>query len=56
MNLIKIFARMNDHNYVQNITIQKLPLKIRQIMITKKLFAEFGTSCCYQIINLKLKI
>ena len=53
MNLIKIFARMNDQNFAQNIKIQKLPLKIRQIMITKKLFAEFETSYCYQIINLK---
>ena len=53
MNLIKIFARMSDQNFAQNIKIQKLPLKIRQIMITKKLFAEFETSYCYQIINLK---
>ncbi len=53
MNLIKIFARMNDQNFAQNIKYQKLPLKIRQIMITKKLFAEFDTSYCYQIINLK---
>ena len=53
MNLIKIFARMNDQNFAQNIKYQKLPLKIRQIMITKKLFAEYDTSYCYQIINLK---
>ena len=53
MNLIKIFARMNDQNFAQNIKYQKLPLKIRQIMITKKLFAEFDTSYCYQIMNLK---
>ena len=53
MNLIKIFARMNDQNFAQNIKFKKLPLKIRQIMITKKLFAEFETSYCYQIINLK---
>ena len=52
MNLIKIFARMNEKNFAQNIKNQKLTLKIRQIMI-KKLFAEFDTSYCYQIINLK---
>ena len=53
MNLIKIFSRMNDKTFAQNIKSQKLPLKIRQIMITKKLFAEFDTSYCYQIINHK---
>ena len=53
MNLIKIFARMNDQNFAQNIKFQKLHLKIQQIMITKKLFVLFDTSYCYQIINLK---
>ena len=53
MNLIKIFARMYDLNFIRNIKIQRLPLLIQQIMITKKLFAEFDISCCYQIINLK---
>ncbi len=53
MNLIKIFARMYDLNFVRNIEIQRLPLLIQRIMITKKLFAEFDISFCYQIINLK---
>ena len=53
MNLIKIFARMNDQNFAQNIKFQKLPLKIRQFMITKMLFIKFDISYCYQIINLK---
>ena len=53
MNLIKIFARMYDLKFTRNIKIQRLPLLIQQIMFTKKLFAEFDTSCCYQIINLK---
>ena len=53
MNLINIFARMYDSNFTRNIKIQRLPLLIQQIMITKKLFAEFDISCCYQIINLK---
>ena len=56
MNLIKIFARMYDLNFVKNINIQRLTLLIRPIMITKKLFAEFDISYFYQIINLKLEI
>ena len=53
MNLIKVFARMYDLNFARNINIQRLPLLIQQIMITKKLFTEFDISYCYQIINLK---
>ena len=53
MNLIKIFARTYDLNFAPNIKIQRPPLLIQQIMITKKLFAEFDISCCYQIVNLK---
>ena len=52
MNLIKIFARMNDQNIAQNIKNQKLPLKIWQIMITKKLFAEFDASYCLSLIHI----
>ena len=54
MNLIKIFAIMYDLSFAGNIKIKRLSLLIQQITITKKIFAEFDISCCYQIINHKL--